>query len=96
MNAKSTSKAKTQPGTELRAEYRREDLGAGVRGKYLKSVQAGTNLVLLAPDVARVFNSADSVNEALRSLIGVAARSARATVRSKAKPTKKPVSAVKR
>lgn len=31
---------------ELRKEYRREDLGKGVRGKYLKAYRAGTNLAL--------------------------------------------------
>jgi hypothetical protein len=34
---------------ELRSEYRREDLGKGVRGKYLKAYRAGTNLVRLQP-----------------------------------------------
>ena len=34
---------------ELRSEYRRENLGRGVRGKYLKAYRAGTNLVLLKP-----------------------------------------------
>jgi len=59
---------------EPRAEYRREDLGRGVRGKYLKAYQAGTNLVLLSPDVAQAFPSEDAVNKALRSLIEVAQR----------------------
>ncbi len=57
---------------ELRPEYRREDLGHGVRGKYLKAYRAGTNLVLLKPDVAAAFPTEQAVNDALRSLIGVA------------------------
>ena len=32
---------------DLRPEYRRGDLGPGVRGKYLESYRSGTNLVLL-------------------------------------------------
>ena len=84
MSAKSTSKAKATPDDCLRAEYRREDLGTGVRGKYLRQVQAGTNLVLLAPDVARVFKTEDSVNDALRSLIGVAQRSVKLAPRERA------------
>jgi len=36
---------------ELRPKYKRSDLGRGVRGKYYKSYQSGTNLVLLSPDV---------------------------------------------
>ncbi len=32
---------------EMRAEYRREDLGAGVRGKHHDAYQSGTNVALL-------------------------------------------------
>jgi hypothetical protein len=60
---------------ELRPEYRREDLGHGVRGKYFEAYQKGTNLVLLSPDVAKVFPTEEAVNEALRSLIHVARKS---------------------
>jgi len=67
---------------EVRAEYKRGDLGRGVRGKYLKSYQAGTNLVLLSPDVAEVFHDETAVNEALRSLIKVAHTSVGPTKRS--------------
>jgi hypothetical protein len=57
---------------ELRQEYRREDLGKGVRGKHLKAYRAGTNLVLLRPEVAAAFPTARAVNDALSSLIEVA------------------------
>jgi hypothetical protein len=57
---------------ELRPEYRRRDLGKGVRGKYLKAYRTGTNLVLLKPEVAEAFPTERAVNEALRSLINVA------------------------
>ena len=57
---------------ELRKEYRREDLGRGVRGKYYREYMKGTNLVLLQPEVARAFPTSEAVNEALRSLIQVA------------------------
>jgi hypothetical protein len=60
---------------ELRPEYRREDLGPGIRGKYVDAYRSGTNLVLLSPDVAKVFPTEETVNEALRSLIEVAKRS---------------------
>jgi len=66
---------------ELRPEYKRTDLGHGVRGKYYKSYRSGTNLVLLSPDVAEVFPDDASVNEALRSLIKVADQSAGVTKR---------------
>ncbi len=54
---------------ELRDEYRREDLGVGTRGKFYKSYQEGTNVVLLSPDVAKFFSTDEAVNEALRGLI---------------------------
>ena len=54
---------------ELRSEYRRGDLGPGVRGKYFESFRSGTNLVLLEPDVARAFPTDEAVNNALRSFM---------------------------
>jgi hypothetical protein len=55
---------------ELRPEYDlRELLRTGVRGKYAKRYHAGTNLVLLDPDVAKAFPDEQSVNEALRLVI---------------------------
>jgi len=67
---------------ELRSEYHREDLGPGVRGKYLESYRKGTNLVLLSPDVAKAFPTEEAVNDALRSLIDIARKSAGPTMRS--------------
>jgi len=62
---------------EFRPEYRREDLGKGVRGKYLKAYRAGTNLVLLKPEVAAAFPTEQAVNDALSSLIQVARHAVR-------------------
>ncbi len=67
---------------DLRQEYTREDLGQGVRGKYYKSYQRGSNLVLLSPDVAKIFHDEEAVNAALRSLIELAQRSTDSTRRS--------------
>ncbi len=61
---------------KFRPEYKREDLGAGVRGKYFEEYSKGTNLVLLSPDVAKAFPTEEAVNQALRSLIEIAQRSA--------------------
>ena len=59
-----------QQDDELRAEYDLEELlPKGIRGKYVESYRAGTNLVLLEPDVARSFPDEKSVNEALRLVI---------------------------
>ncbi len=66
---------KDRKSDELRPEYRREDLGQGVRGKYFESYRKGSNLVLLSPDVAKVFPTEEAVNEALRSLIDLAQKS---------------------
>ena len=41
----------------------------GVRGKYARAYAEGTNVVLLDPDVARAFPTAEAVNQALRELI---------------------------
>jgi hypothetical protein len=72
---------KDRASDELRPEYRREDLGRGVRGKYFESYRKGTNLVLLSPDVAKVFPTEEAVNEALRSLINLAQKSTGRTKR---------------
>ena len=55
---------------EMRAEYKLSDFKAkGVRGKHVKRYRAGTNLVLLTPDVARAFPTDKAVNDALTGLI---------------------------
>jgi hypothetical protein len=63
-------KSKDEILDELRPEY---DLATllkkGVRGKYAKRYEQGTNLVLLAPDVAKAFPTDEAVNEALRLVI---------------------------
>ncbi len=59
----------TQRGDDLRPEYDLARLKGGVRGKYYQRAIAGTNLVLLEPDVARVFPDSNSVNRALRLLL---------------------------
>jgi hypothetical protein len=66
-------------GDELREEYDFAQLPGGVRGKYAERFAAGTNLVRLEPDVARAFPSSVAVNEALRLLIQVAERTAKAS-----------------
>jgi len=49
----------------MRKEY---DFSKGTRGKYARRYKEGTNIVLLDPDVARVFKTPKSVNRVLRSL----------------------------
>ena len=71
---------------EMRAEYQREDLGKGVRGKYFKRVSKGTNLVLLNDKVAKAFPTGEAVNEALLALLALTEQTARLTSRSKRTP----------
>jgi len=49
----------------MRKEY---DFSKGVRGKYARKYKAGTNVVLLDPDVAKVFRTPTLVNQTLRTL----------------------------
>ena len=64
-------------GDDLRPEYDLATLKGGVRGKYYKQAIAGTNLVLLEPDVARAFPDSRAVNRALRMLQEIATRSSK-------------------
>lgn len=63
-------KQKAEMDDELRPEYDlRQLLKGAVRGKYAKRYRAGTNLVLLDPDVHKAFGDEKAVNEALRLVI---------------------------
>ena len=59
----------SEPKEEMREEY---DFSGGVRGKYYEQYMEGTNVVLLEPDVAKVFKDSESVNQALRVLMNIA------------------------
>ena len=63
-------KKQTELKDELRPEYDLKSLlKEGARGKYAARYNAGTNLVLLEPDVARAFPNEKAVNEALKLVI---------------------------
>lgn len=55
--------------SDLRPEY---DFSRGARGTHHEAYRAGTNMVLLDPDVAKAFPDSASVNRALRRLLEVA------------------------
>ena len=57
------------------------DFSQGVRGKHHEAYKAGTNVVFLDPDLAKVFKDSDSVNRVLRLLVNLANENA-ATNRS--------------
>ena len=63
-------KKKTEINDELRPEYDMKSLlKGGMRGKYAARYRAGTNLVLLEPEVAKAFPNEKAVNEALKLVI---------------------------
>ena len=69
---------------EMRTEYRREYLEKGVRGKHYAAFQKGNNLVLLTPELAKIFPTNQAVNSVLESLVGVARSATILTRRSNA------------
>lgn len=54
---------------DMKQEY---DFSKGIRGKYFKRYQAGSNVVILDPEIAAVFKDSESVNDALRTLMRAA------------------------
>jgi hypothetical protein len=72
---------------ELRPEYKRSDFPGGlVRGKYAKRIKEASNIIVLKPEVARIFPNGDAVNNALLSLIDLARKTTRPTRRSAGSP----------
>jgi hypothetical protein len=63
------SKANRPRDDDLRSEYDFASMKGGVRGKYVARLRRGSNLVLLDPEVAAAFPSAEAVNEALRGVL---------------------------
>ena len=67
---------------DIRKEYRRADLGSGVRGKFHARYQKGHNLVLLTPEAAEAFPTDEAVNDALLALVRLARTLRRSSRRS--------------
>ena len=56
---------------DMRPEYD-FDYAKAVRGKYYhRLIKEGSNMVVLEPDIAKVFRDSAAVNDALRSLLKV-------------------------
>ena len=53
----------------LREEYPEELIKSGIRGKYTKSYREGTNIVLIDPDLHKLFPDSEAVNRALREYV---------------------------
>lgn len=60
---------------EMLEEY---DFSGGVRGKYAARFASGSHVVVIDPDVAQVFSDSESVNRALRALVGIIQESEKA------------------
>ncbi len=54
---------------DMRAEYSEELIKSGERGKYAKRYREGTNVVLIDPDLHKIFPDSESVNKALREYV---------------------------
>ncbi len=74
---------------EMRTEYRREELGKGVRGKHFAEFKKGSNLVLLTPELSKIFPTNEAVNNALSSLVGVALSATELTSSAGSRVTKR-------
>ncbi len=53
----------------LRDEYPEDLIESGVRGKYAQRYRKGTNIVLIEPDLHKLFPDSDAVNHALREYV---------------------------
>jgi hypothetical protein len=53
----------------LRKEYPENLIKSGVRGKYAKAYREGTNVVLIDPDLYKLFPDSEAVNRALRDYV---------------------------
>jgi hypothetical protein len=53
----------------MRDEYPENLIKSGVRGKYAKRYREGTNVVLIDPDLQKLFPNSEAVNRALREYV---------------------------
>jgi hypothetical protein len=72
MSKNSMKKTNPIPTDDMRAEYDFASMKGGVRGKYVRRARAGTNIVLIEPEVADAFPTERAVNEALKGVLNTA------------------------
>ena len=75
---KKASNKKSDP--DMLKEY---DFSKGVRGKYAQRYAEGTNVVVLPPDLAEAFPTAEAVHEALRGLVSLAEKVGKNSTRNR-------------
>jgi hypothetical protein len=61
----------------MRSEYDFANMKGGVKGKYVKRLNAGSNVVLLDSDIHKAFPTGEAVNETLRALLKIAKATSR-------------------
>ncbi len=64
-------KVNRKSANDMRPEYDFASMKGGVRGKYVTQYRAGTNLVLLDPEMAEAFPTDAAVNQALRAVLSI-------------------------
>ncbi len=65
-------KASTSTVDQDIPELKREQLGPGVRGKYLAQFRQASNVVVLQPEIYKAFPTSEAVNKALASMLAFA------------------------
>lgn len=80
MKKRASKDQPVQVSEGMQPEY---DFSRGIRGKHAARYAAGTNVVVLEPDVAKAFPTANMVNEALRLLMSIAGRSKAKSTRTR-------------
>jgi hypothetical protein len=68
-----SQKVNPEEDEDMLPEY---DFAPGVRGKHHEAYKAGTNVIFLEPDLAKVFTDSASVNRVLRLLLNLAKENA--------------------
>ena len=64
-----SQKVNPEGNEDMLPEY---DFAQGVRGEHHEAYKAGTNVIFLEPDLAKVFTDSASVNRVLRLLVNLA------------------------
>ena len=82
-------KASTKMVDQDIPELKRDQLGKGVRGKYLKQFTQGSNVVVLQPEIQKAFPTSEAVNKALAKMLAFAKETQGLTGRSSRAPRKR-------
>ncbi len=76
-------KTSTKKGDQDIPEFKRSQLGVGVRGKYFKQFTQASNVVVLRPEIQKAFPNSEAVNNALAKMLAFAQETQGLASRSK-------------